>query len=286
MWRSILGKGAGIYDINSTDKSRALLAKVIAKLHFGIGNDYYKVVEFSGHPMFQLADENEWWKLNPKMTYPRWKRILKQQSIGSGGHITIMDSLASTELKDNFNVEIREEDIDGKRYKGDAFQLFNRLTDQFPERLQYMEAVVIMCTPGIFNRLKEQKSLRHRGIEQSYLIDTLGHDGSSNPIKLSAKNVLQIDGYYVVNKPEWLWMDSVCGTITHRIAAVAQGVLAIGYDVAPQEQDNGMGLDVEHVTRGRYKGKSYFSADFELGTTILGADDYVAHGSLILTPDV
>lgn len=69
----------------------------------------------------------------------------------------------------------------------------------------------------------------------------------------------------------------------HRATLIAPGALGLAYDVSPDQQRNGMGMEINKWTMNPYKGTTFFSADFRAGAAILDPD-YIRNACLFLPP--
>jgi len=283
-WRQLLGPGGGIRDIESTPGSRQLLFEAIAKLHAGMSNDIWLLGHYGSHPDFEKADANGWWRANKSLNPTKWARLLKQQRT-LGGLYTMVDSLKNVTQLEHFNIELDPTLVSGKKFTGDALKYVDDVKEQLPEKLGNADqARINICTVGLFNRMKELIKLRYSALPEAYNIEVMGHDNRPKTLRLDPRRVIQYDGDWYIRDDTQAKKDSLCGTITHRLLVCAPGVFGVGYDVDISNQDNGMGMTVSHWKTPPFMGKTYFSADFELGFTVLGQNDWIANSSLVLEP--
>jgi hypothetical protein len=282
-WEGLLGKGLGRYDLQDNEMSRALISVAIDKQHGAIGNDYWKQIEFGGHPQIDLADTSgAWADASEGLDYDEWQRLKRQQKV-FGGHVTIMDALQTEGKLDNMTIPIHEKDTDGAKYTGDMFRTMDEARERLPQKLVLGDSRIWKLTSSMFYRLRTQIKERHVGTVQAYHIETKGFDGEPRNIALDSRYVIEFDGDYVINCPEWGWLDGVCNTYSHRIGCFAPGTLIVPHDVSPNDQFTGMGMRVHYSYLPESFGKTFMWGAFKTGAALLGQKDYMAYGSLILT---
>ena len=282
-WRQLLGPGNKINDITGSDGAVKLLSMAIDNVHRGIGNDIYLLLDFGGHPLIDLADEQGWWKLNKRMDTKKWDRLKRQQGI-LGGHVAIYEGLKADNI-DQFNVEINPDDCVNGQYIGDTFELFDDIISTQSDKLDaYSGDKIISVSSSIFNRHKRLTKDRFGGLKEAYNIFKYGTDGESIALPVDPRFVMDYDGFYIYNRPEWNWLSKVTGCEVYMAALNAKGSLGVGYDVSLADQGNGMGMDITYHRAGRFKGITEFNASFDLGAALLGGEDYAVYASLIKNP--
>ena len=282
-WRKLLGRGNQINDIQATPGGLQLLMLAIDSVHKGIGNDIYLVADFGGHPLLNLADENEWWRLNKHMDAKKWARLMRQQTV-TGGHVTTFEALKS-ENHDSWNIELNPDEFVNGKFTGDTFELFDTMIESETDVMSAFDGnKIISVHPAFFNRHKRLVKERYGGIDKVYDLHKTGTDGDPVPFQVNPKYIMEYDGYYIYNRPEWKWLSKVTGCEAYMAAMNAAGSLAIGYDVSLANQVTGMGMDITYHKTGRFAGRTEFNANFELGTGLLGAQEYGAYASLYKTP--
>jgi len=286
-WEKLLGIGNGIYDWDSTQEAGILLARVLNKIMQGVGNDFWLLMTFGGHPYIEKAHQMKWYRLCG-VSEEEWACFYEMMG-ACGGHLTMADTLKVVEGLDNFNIDIPLSDVNGDKYEGDAMALFDELIEEAPSILSRfqkatitpnmpmvvgsanpMGKLVIGVTEGIFNRYKRQLRDQYKNIPESYYMTLHGEDhGCSNCGSQRLRGVLEYDGYLIVCMPEWSELDKMTCIKTHRAILMAPGVLGLAYDVTPDEQFEGMGMEVTRWNMDPHRGKTYISANFRAGAAIL-----------------
>lgn len=285
-WEKLLGVGMDKHDFWATEEGAKFMEMVVNETFLKIGNDYQRLVEFAGHAGIIRADDEDYWiaaGTSPEV----WDALKKQQiTTGCKGYMSLAEEIKTLKGYDHFNVVIDEADVDGKKFNGDAIELFRSLVEkQTPEMAAWnmdggsqFPQLVIKVTTGIFNRYKEQLTQMYTAIPQGYMLMIEGEKG-----QFKMRNVLEWDGYIVVAAPEWDSMFAYTGITPHIAMMTAPGVIGITGDVPASKQFDGMGLVVTQRLGAPFKGKTYFENTFRAGSAILD-HNYVVYASLFLDP--
>lgn len=287
-WEKLLDIGMGKLDFNSTPEGTKFLRLAIDEIMRRLGNDYFNVVEFSNHPNITLSNSNNAW-MQSGTTAQDWTAFkLQQLDANCSGIWTTAEKLKTVSGYDHFNVEIKESDVEGTKYIGDAIDLFERAIAKSTPELTAWEANVgvdpalampiIHVTPGIYARYKQQLRTQYNNIPESFYLMMEGEQG----IKMPMRNILMFDGHWVLSRPDWHSFDRITGITSHIIAITAPGVLGITADVTPTRQYQGMGLVVTSRPGAPFN-KTYFETQFRTGGTILD-HRFMVYGSLYLLP--
>lgn len=284
-WEKFLGTGMDKHDFFATPEGAAFIENVLQETFIAIGNDYFRLVAFAGHPSIIKADDEDYW-IEAGTSPEKWASIKAQQlTTNCSGFLTTAEQLKINSGYDHFNVEILEADTNGARYTGDAIDLFNRLIEaQTAESAawslngQQYGTQIISVTPGIYNRYLEQ--LRQLGTNTDFGMRLLlnGEGGVGY-----FKGVIKYNDYWVVARPEWVLMDQYTGITSHIAMLSAPGAIGIAGDVPVSEQWEGMGLVVTQRLGAPFKGKTYFESTFRAGGLILD-HNFVTYASLFLEP--
>ena len=284
-WEKWLGTGMDKHDFYATPEGSAFLENVVQETFIAIGNDYFRLVNFAGHPSIIRSDDQYFW-IEAGTSSDMWNRLKAQQlTTNCSGYLTVAEMMKINNGYSNFNVEILEADVNGAKYTGDAIDLFNRLIDaQTPESAAWnlnsaeYGTQIISVTTGIYNRYLEQ--LRQMGTNIDFGMKLLiqGEVGIGY-----FKGVIKYNDYWVVARPEWSRMDAYTGITSHIAMLTAPGVIGIASDVPASEQYTGMGLIVTQRLGAPFKGKTYFESTFRAGGLILDKD-FVTYASLFLDP--
>ena len=281
----LFGPGNQVKNLYSSPELQALLADALSKQFDAIGNSYFDLATFGNHPLIEDADQNEWYKINGTSTQ-EWLDFTDQQKATTGLY-TIVDALKNIDGRQEFNVPIYLNEIDGKKFIGDPTELFERLIEvsRTPMRQMAVQTasmgvpIVFKVTRGIFKAYKEQLIAQYNGIPESFQMRIKGLDGRLMMIP----DVLWYDGKLVIPDDEQEIMDDMLGIITHRAMLCTPGVFGIAYDVDPIGQFQGMGMQIVQKLDPEYKGKIFMTTTFRQGAGILDPE-FMNHASLVLTP--
>jgi len=302
-WEKLLGIGNGIYDWNSTQEAGLLLARAINKEMQGIGNDFWLLMTFGGHPYIEMANNEKWYRLCG-ISEEKWN-CFYEMMMACGGHITIADHLKHVDKLSNFSYEIPDEHIsaDGTKFTGDSMDLFDHMKENAPAELNNLSKLSISngnlpvvgianqnmqlimgVTESIFNRYKKQLRDRYTNIPEGFYLTVYGEDhGCSTCGNRRLKGVLEYDGCLIVCMHEWSTLDRMTCIKQHRAMLMAPQVLGIAYDVSPDQQFTGMGMKITRWNMDPHMGKTYMSATFRAGAAILDPN-YIYMASKIVEP--
>lgn len=293
-WEKLLAVGNGVKDLESTAESARFLAMALDSLNEGIGNDFWLLVTFGGHPYIEKANELGWWR-QCGIDKKEWECFYEQQ-MACGGHLTMIDELKVVHKKENFSIEIKDSDVSGSKYVGDAMALFDELKENMtPDMALWHKTMnsngqdpivgasnrdgkfIIAVTQGIFDRYKKQLRQQYKNIPEGFYLTLYGESyGCGECGNTRLRGVLEYDGCIVVCMPEWTLFDKMTCVTSHRAMLLTPGVLGIAYDVSPSEQRTGMGLEVTKWDRAPYRGKTFMEMCFRVGASILDTEYMVS----------
>lgn len=286
-WERLLGIGNDIYDFEATPEGAKFLKLAIDEIFNRIGNDYFNVVEYSNHPNIALSNTNNSW-LEAGTTAKDWTAFkLQQLDSNCSGIWTSAEKLKTVSGFDHYNVPIYDNEVEGKKFIGDAIDLFDRAIEKSTPELKAwtnqsdndLAMPIIHVSSGIFAKYKEQLRSMHNGIPAGLMLMLKGVSGISMP----SRNVLQYDGYWVVERLDWNAFDAITGITSHVIAITAPRVLGITADVPPRNYE-GMGMKITHRDGAPFN-KTYFEATFKTGGVIID-HRFMTYGSKFLVPTV
>lgn len=283
----LLGVGNMKRDMSGTPEGAALLAQLISRIYSGMHDSIYNLLTFGNHPLVDQSNTNGWYIGNTGTD--EWADFIDQQQISEiGGHITVLDSLATVEGLPQMNVSLPASEVQGKRFIGDVIGLFNRLVEAAPSDFSVMidsvrpeETPIMIVTPGIFNAYKDYLIATYNGIINGYQLLVQGDDGINMPIK----GVLMWDGIPVVKSNALARFDTTVGVTTHRAILTAPGNFGVAFDTSEVVNGQGTGVGMRIVQRvlPPYQGKVYMDTTFRMGSSIIDPD-FATMASLVLTP--
>lgn len=155
-WEKLLGIGNGVRDFDSSTASASFLAMAVSKKMRGIGNDFWYLMSFGGHPYIQKAHENKWYRLCG-ISDEKWNCFYEMMQ-ACGGHLTMIDALKDVEKRAGYNIEIKKEWVRGSKYIGDAMALFDSLIENKGQKLEtYTKAYMGMGYTACSNRCSKSK---------------------------------------------------------------------------------------------------------------------------------
>lgn len=289
-WEKLLGIGTDINNINATAEGSRLLSIILQKEYETIGNDYYQMAYFANHPTITESDTNNYWMQGPAPDAQAWENYVAMQTGGNcGGVLTIAESIKVNQGFNHFNVEIKQADVSGALYTGDALALIRKVIAAQPAKMKVWSKTrttpgvstrpVISVTTGIYNRLLEQYTQMFNGIPQGYQLVTQGEMGWQ-----LMPGTLLVDGYWVIDRDDWALLDAKTGMTSHIIMMSAPGVIGLASDVSPVDQFKGMGLVMTQHNVPPFLGMTYFHTNYKLATAILDTN-FMVYGSLFLAPE-
>ena len=280
----LFGSGNQVKDLYSSPELQALLAESLEKQFDAIGNSYYDLAHFGNHPIIEESNINGWYQTNGTPTQ-EWDDFVDQQEAFSGIY-TIMDGLKDAG-REEYNLPIYLNEVDGKRFIGDPTELFERGMEKArtPMRQAAIKTtsmgipLVFKCTRGIFDKYKKDLIAEYVNIPESFYLKVKGLNGQIFTIP----DVLWYDGKLVMPDDEQELFDEVTGVITHRCTLLMPGVWGITYDVDPNQQFAGMGMQIVQKLDPEYKGKIFMTTTFRQGAGIVDPD-FITMSSLVLVP--
>lgn len=280
----LFGDGNAVKDLRSSPELQALLAESLEKQFDAIGNSYYDLAHFGNHPLIQESDINGWYQTNGTPTQ-EWIDFMDQQEAFSG-LTTIVDALKDVG-RDEYNLPIYLNEVDGKKFIGDPTDLFERGMDKAktPMRQAAIKTasmgipMVYRVTRGIFKKYKDDLIAQYANIPESFYLKVKGLNGQIFTIP----DVLWYDGKLVVPDDEQEIFDEITGVITHRCQLVTPGNFGIAFNVDPNQQFAGMGMQIVQKLDPEYKGKIFMTTTFRQGAGLVDPD-FMTMSSLVLVP--
>lgn len=266
----IFGTGNAVRDLMGTAEGQAVLELFLRQLFIGLGNSFYEIVHFANHPMIETANTLGFY-LN-KVSAEEWADFYDQMtSITCGGIVTIMDEL-SAEGTPGFDLDIPDTDISGTAYTGDVIALFESLLAAAKGPLRVMSTngittgagrqyPIIMVTDGIFRAYENYIMTQFSQLPQAYRYQLTRSDGEI----LTLPNVLQYKGLPVMRWEASTIFDEIVGSVSHRAAMFAPGVLGIAYDVPDLRQYEGLGVRMVQKLDAPDNGKVYMDSTLRVG---------------------
>lgn len=281
-FEQIFGTGNDVRDFFATPEGQNLVKLMLQQIYTGLGNSYYDLAWFGQHPLIDDSDANGWYGVDPQ----EWADY-KNQQVACGGFMTLIDYYKEVEGRDNFNIPIYRNEVDGEDFVGDAFDLLDRAirkaTGTFGQILRAKTlngiAPTIQVSAGIFRKLEDQLLAKFAVIPAMYQYWMTGTDGTS----MLMPGVLKHKGFNVVLNDAWGAFDALTGCITHRVVVSAPGVFGMANDVPDVKQFEGMGLRVTQHLDAPYMGKIYMDTTFKMTATLLDID-LLNNASLVLRP--
>jgi hypothetical protein len=256
----------------STEQGRALFNEMLELIFVAIGNSYYDVNTWGQNGLITYANDNATYTAKPDV----WLNYTKQQGI-IAGHMTLLDKLKQ-EGFDNMNVAVEDYEIsdDGKSFIGNAQLFMDRLiAAQNDEMLTMAEngnkVGIIELDPRIWDKYEAELMLKYDQLPamlqyfyNGKFCESLGCDSGS-----AVQGVLRYKGYPVIRRRDWSRFNTLTGTNTFRGTLTAPGNYGISYDVLPQDQFGGFGLELEQSTAMKDRGLVYMTTRFRTGTGII-----------------
>jgi len=283
----LLGPGNAKRDISGTPEGAALLAQLISRIYSGMHDSIYNLLTFGNHPVITQSDTNNWYVASTGQD--EWNDYKDQQLIPEvGGHITVLDSLATVDGLPQMNVSLPASEVQGSKFIGDVIGLFNRMVEAASSDFKVMidsvrpeETPILLVTSGIFNAYRDYLIATYNGIINGYQLLVQGEDNIHRPIK----GVLLWDGIPVVRTNAWSRFDTTVGVTTHRAVLTAPGNFGVAFDTAEvvNGQSTGVGMRITQRVLPPYQGKVYMDTTFRTGSSIIDPD-FATMASLVLTP--
>lgn len=283
----ILGTGNQKRDVRATPEGEALLQQLISRVYSGLHDSIYNLITFGNHPLVSQSDTNNWYVGNTGMD--EWTDFMDQQSIsGIGGHMTVLDSLATVTGLPQMNVSLPSSEVQGKKFIGDVIGLFNRMVEEATHDFTVMidsvrpeETPIMLVTPGIFNAYRDYLIATYNGILNGYQLLVQGEDNIHRPIK----GVLMWDGIPVIKSNALSSFDTTVGVTSHRCILTAPGNFGVAFDTdeVVNGQGTGVGMRLTQRVLPPYQGKVYMDTTFRMGSSIIDPD-FATMANLTLTP--
>lgn len=277
----ILGVGNEVRDMFATPEGRAIAAELMRRIYVGLGNSLYNIAWWGQHPIIALADTDETYAVTPE----EWEEFKENQD-SCGGILTMVDYYKEVLVRDNYQVPIYTDDVDGAKYTGSVDTLFQRVVDgsdtEFRIAMRNMEPgqiPVLLVTPGIFDKYRRELVAQFNNIPDSYQLFLEGK-GTMHVSGLN-KRALLWDGFAVVCMDSWAGVTDILNVDHHRVLAMLPGAFGLAYDVPSLAQFDGLGLRMIQRLDAPYNGKIYMDTTFKIGTTIIDPK-FVTNASLIL----
>lgn len=284
-FESIFGVGDKVHDLFGTAEGQAIMKEMLRQIYIGLGNSFFELAWWGQHPIIDIADADNSYTESRQ----QWLDYIDQQD-ACGGWMTMIDKYKNEDNLDQFSVPIYESDTDGKLYTGDAFDLLDRVLSGAVGTMDDILTIgeesdldpILLCSEGIFDRIAEQIQLKFGQLPQSmeYFINSETVIGG----KKIMRNTLRYKGYVIHKVSAWKKFDQITGTITHRMILTAPKVFGMIHDVPDLAQFRGMGLKVTQHLEDPYKGMTYMSTTFKMGTAILDKE-LIVNASLTLFPN-
>lgn len=278
----IFDVGNKVRDIMGTEEGRAIMMQLIDNIYLSLGNSYHELIEFGQHQIIDIADEEGFYAVDEE----EWADYVDQQE-ACGGIITMVDWLKDVDGRENYNVEIYEDDIDGEEYTGDPVDLFRRLVKSakgvFAQIIKAKnfkgKAPLILVTDGIFESYENTLLTKFGTIPDMYYYYLNGFNGD----KTLMPGILKWGGFNIVRRDSWAHFDSLTGATTHRAILATPGVWGIAHDTKTIDEYSGLGLQITQKLDAPYRGKVFMDTTFKVGTTIVNPD-FMSNASLIKLP--
>ena len=271
------GDGLLKRDIFATAEGRALMKLAVDSTYEAIGNGINDLVWYGSHPLIETANTNEWY-LDAGITQTEWDCFIDQMRT-CGGLMTAIDALKS-EGENNYNVDIGS--YSGKKYTGIASELFDRLIDEMPTKMQIHDKRAsrnagrsfLLVSRSVFAKYKADIIATYGNIAESYYLFTGGEDHNCTTCPQSkVRGVLEYDGHWVICMDEWDMLGNMTNTYTHRAILTVPRVFAIATKSnILGNQYGGMGMTILQRMGAPYMGKIFLNAAWEMGAAIVDKD--------------
>ena len=282
-WDRLFGKGNDYNNLQSTEGGKKLFREMLEGIYDAISDSIYDVVWYRDHPLISIADTNGTFVEGTD----EWADFKDQMLDNGQGLMTLID-YQQTIGRDNFNVEIKDADIDGAKYIGDVKDdLIERVKEKESRELRLANTKAVktrsgiqftglrLLSRGIFNALRRHILADYGGSMEAYNIEISGSDGNG----WISQKVINLDGVLHYCMDEWDSFGAITGTHTHRIISTTPGILGIAYDV-PVLNDRfpSLGLRIVQKLDAPDNGRAYMDTNFDLGTALLSLD-HMTQGS-------
>lgn len=290
----IFGAGNDAKNMLKTAEGRALFNQFVSKIYEGLGNSFYDLAHYGQHPLIDEADKYEWYTVSDK----EWYDYTDQQK-SCGGLITALDQL-KLDGHENYNCTISDGDVNISNgnclYTGEVHDLFDmqlaKQTVEMSRMSKYgsnngYERAVFLVTRNIFTKFEQELSEKFDTIPDMFYYHfngkfcaSVGCD-STTPVQ----GVLRYKGHLVICMDEWDDFANMLGVKIFRSVLMCVGNFGIGFDIpALPAQYGGMGMKITQRLDDPYKGMTFMSTCFKVGTGII-APEFGNMASAIYTPN-
>lgn len=281
---SIFDVGNGVRDLFGTEESKALMQQLLDKIWLGLGNSLFELASHGDHPFIEESDDNAYYKVDQK----EWEDY-KDQEAACTGWYTRIDYLKDVEGRDNLNVQISPDEVNGADFIGDPEDVFRRLTavakgpfaTVIKSRSYRGLSPIILVSDGIYSAYENKLMNKFPCIPDMYQFYLKGMTDD----KVLMPGILKWGGYWIVRDDSQELFDSITGAITHRALLTVPGNFGLITDVQNLNQYDGMGLRLVQKLDPPDNGMVYMDTTFKMATGILNVN-YMANASLILTPEI
>lgn len=281
---SIFEVGNGVKDLFGSPEAKAIMMELLDKIYLGLGNSLYELATFGDHPFIDESDAEGYFNVEAK----EWVDYKDQQSACTGWYSRI-DYLKDIDGRENFNIQISEDEVNEAEFIGDPEDLFKRITSVakgpfatvLKSRSYRGYAPIILVSSGIYDAYETKLLNKFPSIPDIYQLYV---NGMTND-KTLIPGVLRWGGYWVVRDDSQETFDNITGAITHRVVLTVPGNFGIVTDVKDLRQYDGMGLRLVQKLDPPDNGIVYMDTTFKMATAILNTN-FMANASLILTPEI
>ncbi len=275
--RQLFGVGTEINNLMATPEGEALFNMFLSSIYEGKGNSLYDLLTYGDHPYIWQAQTNGTFGIpsSEATDYVDQMQVL-------GGHITLIDYEKSIGRKE-YNVAIAANEISGGEFIGDAQDLFRRVDNSVPVRMNTVlsnsramgKPGIYLVSPSIFNKYERELTVTNTLNGSQVIMEGI------YPTAGTVQGLLKFKGDYVLRMDDWAEFDQIVGVHTHRVVKLVPGALGIAYDIPALEQfgDDQSGLVVEKSTSVKDKFKTYVYGEMEVGAGLV-SKDYVVNASI------
>jgi len=287
----ILAIGNQSRNLMATPEGRTIFAELMNLIYLGLGNSLYDLVWYGQHPIIDDSDQNDWYTVDDE----EWADFIDQQD-ACVGLMTVVDHFKD-EGYDNFNVEIRREDLsqDLEEYIGWTPDLFDRVLKAQSGTMKRMSKQasvngrmtksVLLVDPKVFEKYAKDLISQWPELPSSFqyyyngkFCQAVGCDG-----KAPVEGVLRYKGHLVICMDEWGDFDEITGTKTCRVIAICPGNFGIAYDVDDLKQFKGQNLRISQHLEAPHQGMIYMDTCFRIGMSIINKN-FIVNASRTFRP--
>lgn len=273
-WETMFGTGDP-FEMLKTQAGAFALDTIVKIIIDSLQQDFWNLIMYGSHPIITAAETNSTYTVSET----EWADF-KDQMRNIGGFITTADFL-QVAGRDNFNVVIDTDDVDGEEYIGAVrTDLFKRVREAATPMMKTAMkrksfgniSSLFLCSRGIFNKYKDELIAQFTNLPVAYTIQTTSIDGT----KYNMEDVLLWDGNIIMCFDELTEIDTIVGYNTHMVFATIPGNIPILYNANTARGSKNIGSDfglkVQATTDLKEKGKIYMHANMKVATGIINPD--------------